>query len=335
MAYSSNNLPAWPNGLPTSIPDLIACIKGAPIHLRSLNLINSSQDMLESAARALWSLSYNNPYNQQLIAACGGISPLAELLIYTHRQDILQNCCGCLWNLAANPDLHTAVGSSGAIPLLVQLMQGEHGTAATLEQAAGTLSTLANNSIDNCRQIALTGGITAVVRILCAPNSTDNARQYSASTLCSLALSDPSNQQLITAAGGVMALLPLLRTDRSTPTLLQQAALTIKILALDSDNQTVIAALGAIPVLIRLISSSSDQAVLWSAAGALRNLVCDHAINQAALVASPGGLATLVKVLQDKTHTQSLLQQTVAVFTCLACNCHTHQLLLSGKVFTR
>lgn len=319
--------------LPTSISALVACLKLAP-HRALVASSHSSEVILTlaSVARALWRLSYEDLANQLQIAASGGISPLAQLLTYTEHQDVIQAVCGCLWNLAANTTLHAAVGSSGVIPLLVQLMQGEHGTPTALEQAAGLLNILSNNSIDNCRQITLNGGITTVVRILCAPTSTDNTRQYSASTLCSLALTDSSNQKLITAAGGIMAVLPLIQPQQPSQALLRQAVLTLKVLALDADNQTIIGALGGIQALINILSGSTCEAVLWSTAGALRNIVCDHVINQAALVSAPGALLSIVRVLQDKTHTQAILQQTVTILTCLSCNPAVHQALCTGRL---
>ncbi|KAG1676327.1 hypothetical protein FOA52_001122 [Chlamydomonas sp. UWO 241] len=244
---------------------------------------SSSAEEQAAAAQALTGTG-----KAETIVEEGGIPALMLLLGPRSSTEVQKAAASALDSLAFyHAQNQHAIVAAGAIPALVQLLQGLEGVQ---DAAAGALRSLAENNTQNQTTIAAAGAIPALVQLLqdVDPESEPGRAAFA---LGCLADHHAKNQTAIVAAGAFPALIDLLDPNL-VPTRCSFAddvfAATValgNLAANHPQNQTAIAAAGAIPALVGLPGLHWDVShAVWDAAEeALESLADGHAQNQAAI----------------------------------------------------
>ncbi|KAG1655490.1 hypothetical protein FOA52_008961 [Chlamydomonas sp. UWO 241] len=110
-------------------------------------------------------------------------------------------------------ETQTSVAAAGAIPALVQLLEGPATSANVQVEAARAFFDLVDGHAQNQVAATAAGAIPTLVKLL-GPGSSAGVHAYAARTLGSLAIDHAQNQAIITAAGAIPAL-TLLRGQSS------------------------------------------------------------------------------------------------------------------------
>ncbi|KAG1666698.1 hypothetical protein FOA52_013610 [Chlamydomonas sp. UWO 241] len=161
----------------------------------------------------------------------------------------------------------------------------------TQERAARRLRDLANSSAQNQSAIAAAGAIPPLVRILCC-------RRYAGDTMVVTVLCAAAGALgcLAESHAQIQATIAAAQNQATIPRLVQllgpqslpfheAAARALRSLAYsNAENQTAIAAAGAIPPLVQMLGPQSLGHVKLAAVRALEGLAVDHAQNQATIV---------------------------------------------------
>ena len=228
----------------------------------------------EQAARKLANeLLGSDSDNKASIAAAGAIPPLVELL-RSRTPEVQAAAEEALWLLAFNTDNQALIAKAGGIPPLVELLSSSN--SAVQQEAVGALRQLAL-SADNKALIAEAGGIPPLVSCL---KSTSIWAQHCAAE----------------ALGNLMADW-IVVVDREFIPMPEATDIA-------EANRASIAAAGAIPPLVELLSSTTPH-VQAAAAWALRNLALSAdnkaliAENVAAIVEAEA-VSRLVKLMGDR-----------------------------------
>ena len=211
--------------------------------------------------------------NKQKIVEAGGVIPLVKMLS-SHNLDAQVNSSGALWHLAANTAAQRIISEAGGIAPLVMLLSGTSLEAA--RYAAGTLWHL-EASADNKGAIVKAGAIPPLV-ILLRKSESPEAQEAAALVLSDLARSQAGNKAITTAAGIPSLVAVLLNGSREAQKHAASAlwGLTAGTAGAGPVSTTVehnlqaVTQAGAIPMLVRLISRSSDTQ--GYAVAALNNL---------------------------------------------------------------
>eukprot|EP00658_Telonema_sp_P-2_P006417 TRINITY_DN12438_c0_g3_i1.p1 TRINITY_DN12438_c0_g3~~TRINITY_DN12438_c0_g3_i1.p1 ORF type:complete len:848 (+),score=286.88 TRINITY_DN12438_c0_g3_i1:61-2604(+) len=106
---------------------------------------NDCDELLESCAAALLSLTFDCNENIVAVAANNGIPALIGLCNSRTHDGTLREACGTLRNLADNDDTSAAIGVASGIPALLHVCDTNK-TEEVLEQAASALANLSNNA---------------------------------------------------------------------------------------------------------------------------------------------------------------------------------------------
>ena len=218
------------------------------------------------------------PRLAQLLNAASTTVPRAAAVRYLLHHISNPGQCLEMRNVKPAPD--------GVILPLVSLLR--HDDTDMRHVAALTLSNLAKNG-DNQSNIMEAGAIAPLVQLL--KSKTERLHFPAAQALAFLAENFDVRTRII-AAGAVRPLLQLFSSSILAVQL--TAAMAIRILV--GNNASLVAADGAIPLLIKLLQSSSTD-VQWEAVEALRNISSDISVN-AQLVSAAGALPILKRLLQ-------------------------------------
>ncbi|PKI55113.1 hypothetical protein CRG98_024404 [Punica granatum] len=152
-------------------------------------------------------LSRENPENRVMIAECGGIRPLVQLLSYPDSK-IQEHSVTALLNLSIDETNKKVIAREGAIPLIIDVLKDGNSEARENSAAAlFSLSMLEENRIT----VGLSGGIPPLVDLL--QNGTIRGKKDAATALFNLSLNQ-SNKARAIEAGIVQPLLQLLK-DRN------------------------------------------------------------------------------------------------------------------------
>ncbi|XP_071697315.1 U-box domain-containing protein 15 [Rutidosis leptorrhynchoides] len=170
--------------------------------------ISSSQLSTQSqAVEKIRMLSKENPENRILIANCGAIPPLVELL-YSHNWKVKQHSVTALLNLSLDESNKRLIAREGAIPAVIEVLQ--NGTDEARENSAATLFSLSMLN-ENKVMIGCLKGIPPLVKLL--KDGSVRGKKDAATALFNLSLNQ-SNKSRAIKAGIIEPLLHLLK-DKS------------------------------------------------------------------------------------------------------------------------
>jgi len=124
---------------------------------------NDCDELLESCAAALLSLTFDCNDNIIAVAANNGIPALIGLCNNRTHNGTLREACGTLRNLAENDDASAGIGEAQGIPALLHVCDTNK-DEEVLEQAISALANLSNNAA-NCRELLNQDPIRIIVAL--------------------------------------------------------------------------------------------------------------------------------------------------------------------------
>ena len=248
----------------------------------------SSQAQVRAAA-ALAAQAATGPAESQRIVSAGGLQPL--LLLLRREGEVQEHAARAIMSLADCMEHQKQITVAGAIPAVVQLLQGA--APAVQDTAAGILGNLAIQNPANQAAIVAAGALPPLVNLLLKGSSP--AKEQACFALWNLACQHPDNQLAIEQAAAIKPLVALL--SKGSAALQEEAAGALMNLAAHPDNKRAIAGAEAIAPLVEMLRAGGGPAE--QAAGCLMNLASNNAENQR-LILKASALSPLLSLLKDK-----------------------------------
>ena len=298
----------------------VAEAEGIPPLVALLEHEEAAETAKEEAASALWSLC-TGPHsaNQDGIREAGGIAPLVRLIgVGSGRAQ--EEAAGALAAIALN---HTSNRESIATKI-VGLLGGESRSSG--DEGGGAPASPPSPNAKGGDAPASPPSPNAHPAKSKPGRRASNTKEdmladdtltKAARAISSLARSHPSNQAALAAVGGILPLVSLLKGEvsrlgaqgggrrHSSETMGGASNLPKELVGAlwwiahkNERNQTAVAEVGAVPLLIALLTSGTND-VHRVAAGALWSLSIEHGANQRR-IASDGGIAPLIVLLSPQ-----------------------------------
>ena len=191
-----------------------------------LDKFGFSAEAQREAARAVLSVSSNNPTTQQLVAKFGGIPQLIELVRQSSKET-QELAARVLWHIASNQEHKMLIAEGGGIKPLVTMLSVDD--VHSQELAAVVISRLARRSNEVSSAVAEVDGIPPLIKLI-RENRSPTAQLQAATAIAEVS-SVPDNRDLVCSAGGIG---PLVQCLSSTVVgIPETAALAIARLARD------------------------------------------------------------------------------------------------------
>eukprot|EP00900_Chrysochromulina_parva_P017503 jgi/Chrpa1/25754/Chrysochromulina_OHIO_Genome00013200-RA len=149
------------------------------------------------AAAALAAQAATGPTESQRIVSAGGLQPL--LLLLRREGEVQEHAARAIMSLADCMEHQKQITVAGAIPAVVQLLQGA--TPAVQDTAAGILGNLAIQNPANQAAIVAAGALPPLVNLLLKGSSP--AKEQACFALWNLACQHPDNQLAIEQAAAI------------------------------------------------------------------------------------------------------------------------------------
>ncbi|XP_058186354.1 U-box domain-containing protein 4-like isoform X2 [Rhododendron vialii] len=273
---------------PTEIrPDL----SGVEAEVRNLveDLRSTSLDAQRNAAVHIRLLAKHNMDNRIVIASCGAIALLVDLLRSTDAM-VQENAVTALLNLSINDNNKSAIAHAGAIEPLIHVL--ETGSPEAKENSAATLFSLSVIE-DNKVRIGRSGAIGPLVDLL--GNGTPRGKKDAATALFNLSIFH-ENKGRIVQAGAVRHLVELMDPAAG---MVDKAVAVLANLATIQEGRTAIGQEGGIPVLVEVVELGSARGK-ENAAAALLHL-CTNSNRFCSMVLQEGAVPPLVALSQSGT----------------------------------
>ncbi|KAE9606043.1 putative aminoacyltransferase, E1 ubiquitin-activating enzyme [Lupinus albus] len=280
-----------PRIVPSPSIETRADLSGIETEVRKLveYLKSSSLDTQRDATLELRFLAKHNMDNRIVIANCGAISLLVDLLQSTDIV-IQENSVTTLLNLSINDNNKTAIANAGAIEALIHVL--ETGSPEAKENSAATLfsiSVIEENKI----RIGRSRAIGPLVDLL--GNGTPRGKRDAATALFNLSIL-PENKNRIVEAGAVKHLVDLMDPAAG---MVDKAVAVLANLSTISEGSTEIFQQGGIPVLVEVVELASARGK-ENAAAALVHL-CSNNPRYLNIVLQEGAVPPLVALSQSGT----------------------------------
>ena len=267
-----------------------------------LLLGNGATDAKSRAAASLWRLVQENPSSQRTIAMAGSASDLIKLL----KEGTREAKAYALWSLSLsiNEDNQATLLEEDGVQPLVDALKDEPANAKdqsaadksklTRQQAAAAISLLALNNTKAQEAIAAAGGIPPLIRIM-EPTRADTmeAREFAAFALADISLVSKNRDEVV-ACQGIVPIVSLLNEGENNGKKAAAAALA-RLAAGHTETAADIAGVGAIPLLVALLSGAHGDGAQEEGAGALYQLA-ENANNRLSITEA-GGIGPLVLLL--------------------------------------
>lgn len=268
-------------------PDLSAL----EAQVRSLveDLKSTSLDTQREATLQIRLLAKHNMDNRIVIANCGAISLLVDLLHSTDTR-IQENAVTALLNLSINDNNKTAIATANAIEPLIYVL--ETGSAEAKENSAATLFSLSVIE-DNKVRIGRSGAIGPLVDLL--GNGTPRGRKDAATALFNLSIFH-ENKGRIVQAGAVRYLVELMDPAAG---MVDKAVAVLANLSTIPEGRTAIGQEGGIPVLVEVVELGSARGKENAAAALLQ--LCTNSNRYCSMVLQEGAVPPLVVLSQSGT----------------------------------
>lgn len=253
------------------------------------NLRSTSMEVQRDATAELRLLAKHNMDNRIVIANCGGIPLLVNLLRSTDATT-QENAVTALLNLSINDNNKAAIGNADAIDPLIYVLKS--GTPEAKENSAATLFSLSVIE-DNKVKIGRSGAIEPLVDLL--GHGTPRGKKDAATALFNLSIYH-ENKARIVHAGAVKYLVELMDPAAG---MVDKAVAVLSNLATIHEGRTAIGVEGGIPVLVEVVELGSARGKENAAAALLQ--LCTNSSRFCNTVLQEGAVPPLVALSQSGT----------------------------------
>lgn len=271
------------------------------------DLKSSDIDVQRSATHDIRVLAKHNMDNRIIIANCGAINLLVNLLRSTDLA-VQEHAVTALLNLSINDNNKTAIANADAIKPLIYVL--ETGSPEAKENSAATLFSLSVME-ENKIEIGRSGAIKPLVDLL--GNGTPRGKKDAATALFNLSINH-ENKARIVQAGAVKYLVDLMDPAFG---MVDKAVAVLSNLATIHEGRTAIGQENGIPVLVEVVELGSARGKENAAAGLLQ--LCTNSARFCNMVLQEGAVPPLVALSQsgtprarEKVNSQSLCYFPVA-----------------------
>ncbi|KAM7252903.1 hypothetical protein ACFE04_025521 [Oxalis oulophora] len=213
-------------------------------------LSSNQLEVQRDSVKKIRLLSKENPENRVLIANCGAIRPLVQLLSYPDSK-IQEHAVTALLNLSIDESNKKIIASQGAIRAIIEVL--EKGSVEARENSAAALFSLSMLD-ENKVTIGLSNGIPHLVDLL--KNGTIRGKKDALTALFNLSLNQ-ANKVRAVDAGIVPPLLQLLE-DRNLG-MVDEALSIFLILATHPEGRHAIGQLSFIEILVEFIRDGTPK----------------------------------------------------------------------------
>lgn len=268
-----------------------ADLLGIETQVRKLveDLKSTSLDAIKEATAKLRLLAKHNMDNRIVIANCGVISLLVELLRSSDAK-IQEDAVTALLNLSINDNNKTAIANADAIEPLIHVLVT--GSSEAKENSAATLFSLSVIE-DNKIRIGRSGAIGPLVDLL--GNGTPRGKKDAATALFNLSIFH-ENKARIVQAGAVKYLVELMDPAAG---MVDKAVAVLANLATIQEGRAAIGQEGGIPVLVEVVELGSARGKENAAAALLQ--LCTNSGRFCSMVLQEGAVPPLVALSQSGT----------------------------------
>ncbi|CAI9775618.1 unnamed protein product [Fraxinus pennsylvanica] len=253
------------------------------------DLKNASLDVQRNATAELRLLAKHNMDNRIVIAKCGTISLLVNLLLSTDIK-IQENAVTALLNLSINDNNKSAIANADAIEPLIHVL--ETGSPEAKENSAATLFSLSVIE-ENKIKIGRSGAIKPLVDLL--GNGSPRGKKDAATALFNLSIFH-ENKARIVQAGAVKYLVELMDPAAG---MVDKAVAVLSNLSTIHEGRIAIGQEGGIPVLVEVAELGSGRGKENAAAALLQ--LCTNSGRFCNMVLQEGAVPPLVALSQSGT----------------------------------
>ncbi|KAL4377529.1 hypothetical protein GQ457_02G008140 [Hibiscus cannabinus] len=253
------------------------------------DLKSTSVDNQREATAQLRLLAKHNMDNRIIIANCGSITLLVDLLRSPDTKT-QENAVTALLNLSINDNNKTAIADANAIEPLIHVL--ETGSPEAKENSAATLFSLSVIE-DNKVKIGRSGAVKPLVDLL--GNGTPRGKKDAATALFNLSIFH-ENKARIVQAGAVRHLVDLMDPAGG---MVDKAVAVLANLATIPEGRNAIGQEGGIPVLVEVVELGSARGKENAAAALLQ--LCTTSGRFCSMVLQEGAVPPLVALSQSGT----------------------------------
>ncbi|XP_073051916.1 U-box domain-containing protein 4-like isoform X1 [Primulina eburnea] len=253
------------------------------------DLKSSSLDSQIKATEKIRLLAKHNMDNRLVIANCGVISLLVNLL-RSEDSTIQENAVTALLNLSINDNNKTAIANADAIEPLIHVLKT--GTPEAKENSAATLFSLSVIE-ENKIKIGRSGAIVPLVDLL--GHGTPRGKKDAATALFNLSINH-ENKARIVQAGAVRYLVDLMDPAFG---MVDKAVAVLSNLATIHEGRASIGQERGIPVLVEVVELGSGRGKENAAAALLQ--LCTNSSRFCNMVLQEGAVPPLVALSQSGT----------------------------------
>ncbi|KAL7189863.1 hypothetical protein ACSBR1_039487 [Camellia fascicularis] len=222
-----------------------ADLSGVETQVKKLveDLKTNSLDAQRDAIAELRLLAKHNMHNRIVIASCGAIGLLVNLL-HSNDTKIQENAINALLNLSINDNNKAAIANAEAIEPLIHVL--ETGSPEAKENSVATLFSLSVIE-DNKVRIGRSGAIQPLVDLL--GNGTPRGKKDAATALFNLSIFHENKTRIVQAAA-VKYLVELMEPAAG---MVDKAVVVLANLATIQEGRIAIGPEGGIPVLVEVV----------------------------------------------------------------------------------
>ncbi|KAM4089567.1 hypothetical protein ACB094_07G163000 [Castanea mollissima] len=214
------------------------------------NLSSCQLDVQREAVLKIRMLSKESPDNRILIANCGGIPPLVQLL-YHPNSKVQEHTVTALLNLSIDEANKRLIAREGAVPAIIQILQ--NGTDEARENSAAALFSLCTLD-DNKVLVGTLNGIPPLVELL--QHGTVRGKKDAATALFNLSLNQANKSRAI-QAGIIPPLLQVIE-DKNLG-MIDEALSILLLLASHPEGQNEIGKLSFVETLVEIIRHGTPK----------------------------------------------------------------------------
>lgn len=215
------------------------------------SLSNCHLDAKRKAISTLRKLSKESPENRVVIANCGGIPPLVKHLSYPESK-IQEETVTALLNLSIDEANKSLIGTEGAIPCIIKILQ-KGITSEARENSAAALFSLSMLE-ENKEIIGSSNGISPLISLL--KNGTQRGKKDAATALFNLSLNQANKSRAI--RGGIIPPLLNILKDKNL-NMVDEALSILLLLASHSEGRSEMGTLHFVEMLVKIIKDGTAK----------------------------------------------------------------------------
>eukprot|EP00758_Cryptobia_borreli_P011097 Tbor_TRINITY_DN5626_c0_g2::TRINITY_DN5626_c0_g2_i1::g.8135::m.8135 len=254
-----------------------------------LKLLNSVNDDVKTETLDCLNFLAPEPTCQQLVARCGGVQPIVQIVGTTSSEKLLQKALIALWQLiSSNDDIRAMVRDADGLRIVMELLYTD--TMNILDNVCIAIGYLTRDE-EIKKTIRNSGGLEKLVATLRHPSPAIQTKMAAAVWNCA---ADESNKAALRNLGAIPALIELLSSKDDS--ILENTTGALWNLAVDEDNKTEILHYGGIPALVRLLPCENPK-VVESASGTLWN--CSAVAENRPAIRNADGIPPLLALIEN------------------------------------